>query len=311
MAVHRYPHRPMRQWAPDMYSLATAAAACGVSKSVILRAIIAGKISGSKDKHGEWHVEPAPRYAAPPDATALAEAHQRFSLAEQRLLSHLKVLFTEMRLSVHVPWRPRASLSNKNGVSLMEGRLLKSAATSAASRCWGRCAGPLVRGEQLGGTAAAELFSHRAKPSLTVPEHLWPLDLESAGPILSSAIQPAEDLDAPLPSVLRAHEKPPVVTVAADEFRIEWPSQSLGVDTAAPMFSGELAAYLRRRSSLAPELVLEPKPFEVDRTGAIALRVSGITAIAALVAWALVSLPGLARRLGLGILTRPRSAIWE
>ena len=85
-----------------MYSLATAAAACGVSKSVILRAIIAGKISGSKDKHGEWHVEPVPRYAAPPDATALAEAHQRLSLAEQRLLSHLKVLFTEMRLSVHV-----------------------------------------------------------------------------------------------------------------------------------------------------------------------------------------------------------------
>jgi hypothetical protein len=36
-----------------MYSLATAAAACGVSKSVILRAIIAGKISGSKNKHGE------------------------------------------------------------------------------------------------------------------------------------------------------------------------------------------------------------------------------------------------------------------
>jgi hypothetical protein len=86
-----------------MYSLATAAAACRVSKSVILRAIIAGKLSGSKDKHGEWHVEPAPRYAAPPDATALAEAHQRFSVAEQRLLSHLKVLFTEMRLSVHVP----------------------------------------------------------------------------------------------------------------------------------------------------------------------------------------------------------------
>ena len=82
-----------------MYSLATAAAACGVSKSVILRAIIAGKLSGSKDKHGEWHVEPAPRYAAPPDATALAEAHRRFSLAEQRLLSHLKVMFAEMRLS--------------------------------------------------------------------------------------------------------------------------------------------------------------------------------------------------------------------
>jgi hypothetical protein len=82
-----------------MYSLATAAAACGVSKSVILRAIMAGKISGSKDKHGQWHVVPEPRYAAPADAAALADAHRRFSLAEQRLLSHLKVMFTEMQLS--------------------------------------------------------------------------------------------------------------------------------------------------------------------------------------------------------------------
>ena len=85
-----------------MYSLATAATACGVSKSVILRAIIAGKISGSKDKHGEWHVEPAPRYAATAGCNSLAEAHQRFSLAEQRLLSHLKVMFTEMRLNIDV-----------------------------------------------------------------------------------------------------------------------------------------------------------------------------------------------------------------
>jgi hypothetical protein len=124
------------------------------------------------------------------------------------------------------------------------------------------------------------------------------LDLESTGPILSSLIQPAKDLDAPLPSVLRAHEAPPVVPAAEDEFRIEWSSQSLGVDPAGPMFSGELAAYLRHRSSLAPELVLEPKPLEVDRTGATALRVSGVTAIAALVAWALVSLPGVGQRFG-------------
>ena len=99
-------------------------------------------------------------------------------------------------------------------------------------------------------------------------------------------MQPAKDLDAPLRSVLCAHGKPPVVPAAEDEFRIEWSSQSLGVDTAGPMFSGELAAYLRHRSSLAPELAIEPKPLEVDRTGATALRVSGVTAIAALVAWA-------------------------
>lgn len=41
------------------YSLATAAAACGVNKSTVLRAIKSGKVSATKDEHGEWHVEPA------------------------------------------------------------------------------------------------------------------------------------------------------------------------------------------------------------------------------------------------------------
>ena len=124
------------------------------------------------------------------------------------------------------------------------------------------------------------------------------IDLESTGPIVSSPIQLAKDFDAPLPFVLRAHEKPPVVPVAADEFRIEWRPPSLGVDTAGPMSSGELATYLRHRSPLAPELVLEPKPLDVDRTGATALRVSGVMAVAALVAWALVSLLDVGQRSG-------------
>jgi hypothetical protein len=121
---------------------------------------------------------------------------------------------------------------------------------------------------------------------------------KARGPILSFPIGLAKDLDAPSPSVLRAHEKPPVVPVAADEFRIEWPSQSLGVDTAGSMSSGELAAYLRHRSPLAPELVIEPKPLDIDRTGATALRVSGVAAIAALVAWSLVSLLDVGQRPG-------------
>jgi hypothetical protein len=36
------------------YTLAAAAAACGLNKSTVLRAIKAGKISGTKDEHGEW-----------------------------------------------------------------------------------------------------------------------------------------------------------------------------------------------------------------------------------------------------------------
>jgi hypothetical protein len=116
---------------------------------------------------------------------------------------------------------------------------------------------------------------------------------------MSSPIRPTKDLDALLMVALRAREKPPVVPVAADEVRIEQPPQRLGVDAAGPTFSGDLAVpYLRRRASLAPELVLEPKPLEADRTGATALRLSGVTAIAALVAWALVSLPGVGQRSG-------------
>ncbi len=114
---------------------------------------------------------------------------------------------------------------------------------------------------------------------------------------MSSPIRPAKDLDTLLVLALPAREKPPVVPVAADEFRIERPPQSLGVDDAGPMFSGDLAAYLRHRSSLAPEF-LGPKPLEGDRTGATALRLSGVTVIAALVAWALVSLPGVGQQPG-------------
>jgi len=107
------------------HTLATAAAACGVNKSTILRAIKAGKISGAKDEHGEWQIEPAElhrvypaiearnaagtdaaqRYAAP-NAAAIAESHQRAALAEQRL-SDLKAALDDMR-GERDAWRDQA-----------------------------------------------------------------------------------------------------------------------------------------------------------------------------------------------------------
>jgi hypothetical protein len=39
-------------------TFAAAAAAAGVNKTTLLRAIKAGKVSGNKDEHGQWHVEP-------------------------------------------------------------------------------------------------------------------------------------------------------------------------------------------------------------------------------------------------------------
>jgi hypothetical protein len=41
-----------------MYTIATAAAAIGRNKSVILRAIKAGKISVAKDENAEWQIDP-------------------------------------------------------------------------------------------------------------------------------------------------------------------------------------------------------------------------------------------------------------
>jgi hypothetical protein len=39
------------------YTLAEAAAACGVNKSTVLRAVKGGRISGTRDDLGVWHVE--------------------------------------------------------------------------------------------------------------------------------------------------------------------------------------------------------------------------------------------------------------
>jgi hypothetical protein len=41
------------------YSLAAAAEATGLNKTMVLRAIKTGKISGIRNESGEWHVEPA------------------------------------------------------------------------------------------------------------------------------------------------------------------------------------------------------------------------------------------------------------
>ncbi len=53
------------------YTLAEAAKATGTNKTTILRAIKSGKVSGSKDDHGNWLVEPA-------------ELHRIYPLADDR-----------------------------------------------------------------------------------------------------------------------------------------------------------------------------------------------------------------------------------
>src|SRR5262245_20657182 len=52
------------------YSLGAAAAATGLNKTTILRAIKSGKISSTKDALGQWWVEPAELHRVPKPAGA-------------------------------------------------------------------------------------------------------------------------------------------------------------------------------------------------------------------------------------------------
>jgi hypothetical protein len=111
------PHQPLRSNVANIHratgmhrmntttslSLAEAAAATGMVKSSILRAIKSGRLSGARDDLGQWRIEAselfrvyrpvaehqsaadAPQQYAPPDAALIAELSARAVLAEQRL----------------------------------------------------------------------------------------------------------------------------------------------------------------------------------------------------------------------------------
>jgi hypothetical protein len=95
---------------PMAMSLSEAATAIGMYKSSVLRAIKAGKISATKDEHGEWRIEPAESHRVyPPVASNEADkgATERYAplettlalraeLAEQRL-ADLKLQLDDMR----------------------------------------------------------------------------------------------------------------------------------------------------------------------------------------------------------------------
>ena len=81
------------------YTLATAAAATGLNKTTILRAIKSGKISATKDPHCQWLVEPVELHRVyPPDVArnTRSDAPQRDALADVEL--QVKVLLAEHRV---------------------------------------------------------------------------------------------------------------------------------------------------------------------------------------------------------------------
>ena len=87
------------------YTLGTAANACGVNKSTVLRAIKAGKVSATRNEHGEWQIDPAEMHRVyPPVAAtdAVQQGEQRHALAPLRdrtdeLVAQLREQLADMR----------------------------------------------------------------------------------------------------------------------------------------------------------------------------------------------------------------------
>lgn len=99
------------------YTLGEAARATGLNKTTVLKAIRTGKISGMKDEHGQWSIEPCELHRVyPPRSEAtgadnehgndgqptnievqLAELRAYKQFAEERL-TELKALCEDMRM---------------------------------------------------------------------------------------------------------------------------------------------------------------------------------------------------------------------
>jgi hypothetical protein len=108
---------------------------------------------------------------------------------------------------------------------------------------------------------------------------------------MSSPIQPAKDEDHDTLSMYappRKRKKPQVVDAPFKQ-----PPHRRVVQAGGSPFSGPAGEDLRPRRSLTPEIIPEPKFLKSDRAARalIALRLSGATAIAALIAFVMVSLP--------------------
>jgi hypothetical protein len=87
------------------YTLATAAAACGLNKSTVFRAIKAGKISATRNEHGEWQIDPAEMHRVYPPAEsndAGQRGGQRYAPGQaadrtDELIAQLREQLAEMR----------------------------------------------------------------------------------------------------------------------------------------------------------------------------------------------------------------------
>ena len=82
------------------YSLTTAAAAAGINKSTVFRAIKGGRISAQRDETGQWQIDPAEFHRVFPPLPALATTTQQAAQHDamtNMLLSELQSVIADLR----------------------------------------------------------------------------------------------------------------------------------------------------------------------------------------------------------------------
>lgn len=77
-------------------TLAEAAQATGLNRSTILRAIKSGRISGTRDDLGVWHVEPVEVHRVFPPAEAMLRPAPQLAQADA-LVADLRAALADMR----------------------------------------------------------------------------------------------------------------------------------------------------------------------------------------------------------------------
>jgi hypothetical protein len=83
-----------------VYNLASAAAATGVNRSTVLRAIKAGRLSAQRDEQGGWQIDPAELHRVfpplPAAATSAPASAQRDAMADA-LVAELRAVIADLR----------------------------------------------------------------------------------------------------------------------------------------------------------------------------------------------------------------------
>src|SRR5215471_17219267 len=103
------------------YRLAEAAAACSLNKATVRRAIKTGKVSATKDAHGQWHIEPGELHRVYPPRTeagidelkTLTDEYRVWvrDLSEQRDRAESRAAELDKRLLAYQPPVPALSLN--------------------------------------------------------------------------------------------------------------------------------------------------------------------------------------------------------